>query len=188
MQTYISLLRGINVSGQKIIKMDDLRRVYEHLNFHNVRTYVQSGNVIFQTKESNQTLLQQKINAEIAREFGFDVPVLIMSIQQLKQTIGNNPFAKDVTKEQSFLHVTFLAESPVNMDIKAITDKKLNNEDIAFTPCAVYLYCPAGYGSSKLSNNLIEAKLRVKASTRNWKTSNELLKIALEVDALRSED
>ena len=178
MKTYISILRGINVSGHKPIKMDALRRSYESLGFHNVRTYVQSGNVIFTAKDLGLSELSQKILRQIEKDFNFEVPVVVLPVDKLKQIIDNNPFLNDPGKEPSFLHVTFLSSQPVKYDCKAIEDKKQNGEEIFIANDAVYLYCPKGYGNSKLNNNFLETKLKVVATTRNWKTTNELLKIA----------
>lgn len=179
MTTYISILRGINVSGQKLIKMDALRKSYENLGFRNVTTYVQSGNVLFKGKNTKPAVLAQVISRQIDQDFGFDVPVIVLSIDKLKQIMDRNPFAKE--KESAFLYVTFLASQPAPYDKKIIEDKKLIQEEIGFTDEAIYLYCPKGYGTSKLNNNLIENKLKVIATTRNWKTTNELLKIAQQI-------
>ncbi len=178
MTTYISILRGINVSGQKIIKMDALKNMYEKLNFENVQTYVQSGNVIFSVKEKDTKALEKVISLQIEKEFGFNVPVIVLNTKTLVKIIENNPFAKNDLKETEFLHVTFLADIPPEFDKEKILEKKQLHEEIAFLPNAVYLYCPNGYGKTKLNNNFLENKLKVQATTRNWKTTNELLKLA----------
>jgi uncharacterized protein (DUF1697 family) len=181
MTTYISILRGINVSGQKLIKMDALRKSYENMGFCNVTTYVQSGNVIFTGNDSEISELEQKISQQIEKDFGFEVPVIVLTIDKLKQVIDNNPFLKDLNKDQSSLHVTFLSSKPNRYDHSTIDDKKQNGEEIIFSDKAVYLYCPNGYGKTKLSNNFLETKIKVGATTRNWKTTNELLKIAQQI-------
>jgi uncharacterized protein (DUF1697 family) len=158
--------------------MDALRKSYENLGFHNVRTYVQSGNVIFTGKNKKPEELAQTITRQIEKDFGFDVPVIVLSIDKLKQIIESNPFVKDNNKDKTFLHVTFLSSKPDKFDFNAIEEKKLNDEEISIADNAVYLYCPSGYGKSKLSNSFLETKLKVGATTRNWKTTNELLKIA----------
>ena len=124
MTTYISILRGINVSGQKIIKMDALKRMYEKLNFENVQTYVQSGNVIFSVKETDTKEIEKIISSQIEKEFGFDVPVIVLSAKILGTIIENNPFTKDNSKEPQFLHVTFLADNPIEFDKEKIVEKK----------------------------------------------------------------
>lgn len=181
MTTYISILRGINVSGQKIIKMDALKRMYEKLNFENVQTYVQSGNVIFSVKETDTKVIEKIISSQIEKEFGFDVPVIVLSAKTLETIIENNSFTKDNSKEPQFLHVTFLADNPAEFNKEKIVEKKQAGEEIAFTQNAIYLYCPNGYGNTKLNNNFLENKLKVKATTRNWKTTNELLRLATKI-------
>ena len=181
MKTYISILRGINVSGHKIIKMDALRNLYENMGFVNVITYVQSGNVIFKGEDIEINSLENKISQQIEKEFGFQVPVIVFSIEKLKHIIDNNPFAEDKNKDKSFFHISFLSSKPEKYDTIRIEDKKQDEEDIAFSDYAVYLYCPNGYGRTKLTNNFLESKLKVGATTRNWKTTLELLKIAEQI-------
>jgi uncharacterized protein (DUF1697 family) len=179
MNTYISILRGINVSGQKLIKMDALKKVYENLGFRNVTTYVQSGNVIFSTIVTEPEKLEKMIYSRIEKDFGFEVPVIVLTAEKLKQVVDNNPFVIDPAKDPVFLHVTFLSSKPGKFDSNAIEEKKQDGEEISFADDVVYLYCPNGYGRTKLNNNFLESKLKVTATTRNWKTANELLKMAV---------
>ena len=171
MITYISIIRGINVSGQKLIKMAILKKMFEGLNLENIQTYVQSGNVVFSSKKEDTKELEKIISSGIEAEFGFDVSVIVLNSKSLETIIEGNPFAKDPLKDNAFLHVTFLADTPLCVD-----------EEIEFTSNAVYLYCPNGYGKTKLNNNFLESRLKVKATTRNWKTTNELLKLARTVN------
>ena len=96
----------------------------------------------------------------------------------LKRLLTANPLKSDQSKEEKSLHVTFLGSKPESFDEGEIYSKKKGDEEIVITDEAVYLYCPHGYGTSKLNNNFIESKLKVQATTRNWKTTNELLKLA----------
>ncbi|MFD2555153.1 DUF1697 domain-containing protein [Sphingobacterium tabacisoli] len=176
--TYISILRGINVSGQRLIKMEALKKMYEQLSFENVQTYVQSGNVLFSAKNRDSGELASIISSNIQTEFGFDVPVIVMNLDRLEKIIANNPFIKDTDKDEAFLHVTFLTEVLTEFDEGSIIEKKHSDEEVAFTADAVYLYCPNGYGKTKVNNNFLEKKLKMPATTRNWKTVNELLKLA----------
>lgn len=178
MTTYISILRGINVSGQKVIKMDALKRLYENLGFENVRTYIQSGNVLFSSAAKDPIELESIIFAEIKTEFGFEVPVLVLRIEALEKIVKENPLTIENDKDISFLHVTFLASNPADYDLASILQKQQPSEEIAITANAVYLYCPNGYGKTKLHNSFLENKLKTQATTRNWKTINELLKLA----------
>jgi uncharacterized protein (DUF1697 family) len=158
--------------------MDALRKLYEELGFSSVATYVQSGNVVFQGDDLNPSDLEQKISQQIQKEFEFEVPVIVFTIDTLEQTINNNPFRDDPEKEQSHLYVTFLSSRPAHYEKEAIESKMQEGEEISFSENVIYLYCPNGYGRTKLNNNFLESKLKVVATTRNWKTTNELLKMA----------
>ena len=177
MTTYISILRGINVSGKNLIKMDALKKMYENLGFQNIKTYVQSGNVVFKATGSEKEIAQTIIDG-IKSEFGYDVPVIVLNLDDFKDIIENSPFAKDPSKDPAFLHVTFLADKPGNFDRKAIDEKVGKGEEIHFADNAVYLYCPNGYGVTKLSNTFLESKLKVTATTRNWKSTNAIFNLA----------
>jgi len=181
MQTYISILRGINVSGQNTIKMAELKSVYEQLGSQQVTTYIQSGNVVFESSETDQKKLAKKIHLQIQSDFGYDIPVLVLDIDSWQKIVEKNPFANDESKDPAFLHVTFLATSTEFNDKETIIAKRMEGEEIRFTTKAVYLYCPHGYGRTKLNNNFLEAKLGVQATTRNWKTTLKLLEIAKSV-------
>lgn len=181
MQTYISILRGINVSGHNLVKMDALHKSYEGLGFQSVTTYKQSGNLIFTARGSEINELEQIISERIEKDFGIAVPVIVLTIDKLKYIIDNNPFLKDPSKDLTFLHATFLVSKPANYNQKDIEDKRQNGEEVFFTDNVVYLYCPKGYGRTKLTNNLLETKLKVSATTRNWKTTSELLTIAQQI-------
>lgn len=178
MTTYISILRGINVSGQKIIKMDALKNMYEGLKFKNIKTYVQSGNVIFTDNETDLKKLENKIHKQIELDFGFSVPVIVLTKEILQEIVNSNPFSKAPKNETSFLHVTFLADIPTEYDKELVENKKQIGEEIQLADRAVYLYCPNGYGKTKLNNSFLETHLKVIATTRNWKTTNELLNLA----------
>lgn len=177
MQTYISILRGINVSGHKMIKMDDLRKVYMDLNLKNVKTYIQSGNVVFQSKKSKPSDIENLISKKIIEKFKFEVPVMVKELDELITIINNNPFVikrkEDITK----LHVTFLSEIPELIALNKIKDGQYASDEYVVSGKTVYLFCPNGYGNTKLNNNFFENKFKTTATTRNWKTINELVNI-----------
>ncbi|MBN2806294.1 MAG: DUF1697 domain-containing protein [Prolixibacteraceae bacterium] len=177
MPTYLSLLRGINVSGQKLIKMDALRRMYEHLGYQRVTSYLLSGNIVFEAGEVDHHGLEQAITRQIALDFGYEVTVLVLTPEQLQTIIANNPFTSVRATDPAFLFVTFLADQPWHHGIEAIADKKQPDEQFHLSSKVVYLYCPSGYGKTKLNNNFLETQLKVRATTRNWKTVNELNKL-----------
>lgn len=177
MTTYIAILRGINVSGAKTIKMEALRITFQKLDFENVVTYIQSGNVVFNSVENNTMQLVDKIAAAIQTDFGFDVLVIVLSAAELQSIFKNNPL-NDGTRDTAFLHVTFLAEKPAAFNFSEIEARKQGDEAIVIDGKAVYLYCPHGYGKTKLTNTFLESKLKVAATTRNWRTTCELLRMA----------
>jgi uncharacterized protein (DUF1697 family) len=181
METCISLLRGINVSGQRLISMDILRKIFESQGLKNVKTYVQSGNVLFQSQNPDCEFLAQNISRKIKDELGFEVRLIILDAARMAQIVRDNPFGKDPEKDRSFLHITFLFNKPELSNKEAIGNKRQEGEAIAFSDQAVYLYCPYGYGKTRLHNHFLESKLKTAATTRNWKTVHELLSLALEM-------
>ena len=178
METYISILRGINVSGAAPIKMEALRKAYEKLDLRHVTSYIQSGNVVFKADENDTRTLENKIASQIEADFGIRVPVIVLTAKSLETIVEANPFTKDPAKNIAFLHVTFLVDTPEIVDRASIQEKKQGEEEISFSEKVIYLYCPHGYGRTKLNNNFLEKKLKVGATTRNWKTTLELLRIA----------
>ncbi len=178
MNTCIAILRGINVSGRNLVKMEILRGMFHALGFANVQTYIQSGNVIFQSEQSNPYELSNKIASEMAETFGFEVPVIVKMKDELIETIGNNPFLKDTEKAISALHATFLSDRPDPEKIGSILHNHFQPDEFELIDKTIYLYCPNGYGQTKLTNNFFESRLKVVATTRNWRTTCELLQMA----------
>lgn len=178
MESYIAILRGINVSGQKKIKMEDLRQLLAGLNFHNIRTYIQSGNVIFEHEKSDPLELAKQIEHKIFDKYGFEVPVIVKTATELEHILHNNPFLKGRKEDESRLHVTFLAEEPGQELLNKIKGTDYKPDEFIISDQAIYLFCPNGYGRTKLTNNFFENKLQVTATTRNWKTVNKLVGIA----------
>ncbi|MFA5874155.1 MAG: DUF1697 domain-containing protein [Anaerolineales bacterium] len=185
MKTFISLLRGINVSGQNKIRMPELKRLSESLNLGNVVTYIQSGNVIFDCAEQDPAYLASSIEAEITRSFGTSVRVFLRDKNRFQQIIDSNPFSNQRNEDSEKLHVTFLSDSPSESALSNLpvpADPKGsgagNADEFLVYNKEIYLFCPNGYGRTKLSNNFFERKLSVSATTRNWKTVNALYEIA----------
>jgi uncharacterized protein (DUF1697 family) len=173
---YISMLRGINVSGQRKVNMQELRRLYASLGFEGVQTYIQSGNVIFRCPLTDPRRLTETIESEIRRSFGLEVKVFVRTSAEFRELVGNNPFAG---RDESKLHVTFLSGQPARVPLGEMRDARSGAEDFLISGQSVYLFCPDGYGGTELSNGFFERKLKVAATTRNWKTVNSLLSIAL---------
>lgn len=174
--TYIGLLRGINVSGQKKIKMAELRSVLEDAGLKYVKTYIQSGNIIFDSDLGNKEKLQQIIVAAIHQHFGFEVPTLVIQENDIKQIMETNPFSAEA--EENKLYYVLMKGSPSEDLVKQFNQLYFENEDYHITNKCVYLLCKNGYGKAKLNNNFIEKKLKVEATTRNKKTMLKLLEMA----------
>jgi uncharacterized protein (DUF1697 family) len=177
--TYVCLLRGINVSGHKIVKMDQLRAAFETLDFVDVKTYVQSGNVVFKAPTKASGKLAEKIEEKVLHQFGFSVPVLVKTAEEVSRVIKNNSFLKEEDIDASKLHVTFLSQTPEKTSLKMLDAIVVGSDRFHCSAEIVYLYCPGGYGKTKLSNNALEKVLSVKATTRNWNTVNKLHEMML---------
>jgi uncharacterized protein (DUF1697 family) len=179
MNSVISILRGINVGGQKKIPMKELKSLFEGLKFRNINTYIQSGNVIFSTDETNFKILSKKIEQKILERFNFEVPVVLRTAEELQTAIINNPFLKKKNIETDKLHLTFLSDIPQEENLVKIKEHQFMPDEFTINGKEVYVFCPNGYGKTKLTNTFFENKLKVTATTRNWRTVNELLKIAV---------
>ncbi len=179
MPTYISLLRGINVGGQKAMKMDRLRRSFEALGFRNVKTYLQSGNVIFGTVKRSPVQLSKTIARHMSSEFGFPVSVIVRVSEELNKILKRNPFLKETGIDQSKLHVTFLSQEPPRTIVKKLDAFDAAPDQFRWIAQEIYLYCPHGYGRTKLSNIALEKTLSVTATTRTWNTVKRLCEISM---------
>lgn len=167
MANYISMLRGINVSGQKKILMKDLRAMYEALGYDNISSYVQSGNVVFSTKKKSIASLEKTIKAEISNTFSFDVPTLVRDASYFEMIIKNNPYPKATEQDAKSPYVLFLESVPEEIDIEMPTKE---TGEYIIKDDAIYINYPEGAGRSKLTTNFFERKLKVSGTMRNWKT------------------
>jgi uncharacterized protein (DUF1697 family) len=177
MNTYFTILRGINVSGKKLIKMVDLKQIYEKVGFKNVHTYIQSGNVVFNSELNSCDDIIKIIQKAINEKYDFDVPIIAFSLEYLNRTISNNPYLnkKDVDTEK--LHITFLSNIPSSEKVAKISDLDFSPDSFVLDGDLIYVYCPNGYGNTKLSNTFFENKLKTSATTRNWKSVNKLKEV-----------
>ncbi len=174
MNTYITLLRGINVGGHKKILMTDLKLVFEKLGFKNVQTYIQSGNVIFQSNFSSQEC-ELKIFEAILEEYGWEVPILVKTPSEIKSILDDCPFPQE-KKEKSYF--VLLQSAPSSSTISEMETISYPNEEFVITNSCVYLYSELGAAKAKLSTNFFERKLKVKATARNYNTMVKLLSLA----------
>jgi uncharacterized protein (DUF1697 family) len=182
MHTFISMLRGINVSGQKKIRMAELSNLYESLGLVQVKTYVQSGNVVFASPEPDGSKLAQLIEAEIEQTFGFAVSVFMRDNHDFQRIIDRNPFLGDRHEDPAKRHVTFLYRRPDESEWRNLSIPDDEADEFSVGEQEIFLFCPNGYGRTKFSNNFFERKLKVPATTRNWKTVTALAKLATETE------
>ena len=170
MKRYVAILRGINVSGQKLIKMDALKQHMQDLGFTNVSTYIQSGNIMFESEDGSAPNLADQISHKIYKEFGFQVPVIVKSAGELTAILRNNPFVNSRHEDIDILHVIFLLEQPKQDLLSKIEPLAYKPDEYEVVGDTVYLCCPNGYGRTKLNNNFFENRLKLEATARNWKT------------------
>lgn len=176
MNTYVAVLRGINVSGQRAIAMKDLKALCTKEGFGNVMTYIQSGNIIFESGESSTKKLEKNISEMIKKHYDFEVPVVVLTEGELKNIHTNNPHVEN-KKDIAKLHVTLLEKTPQTKLIASVRDEKYQSDECVIDEKVIYLYCPDGYGMTKFSTTFFEKKLGVTATTRNWKTITALLEL-----------
>jgi len=178
MPVYLALLRGINVSGKKIIKMEDLRKLMETLGYADVKTYIQSGNIIFSNPEGDKALIKKTIEEAIEKQYGFDVSVFVLDKDNLDKAVIHNPFTEGREEEApgfKKLYVTFLSETPSDENMEKLLQSSIGDDLIEVIGDVLYFKLESKASDSKLSNNLTESKLKVRATTRNWNTTLKLL-------------
>lgn len=176
MPVLVSLLRGVNLARARRIGMEDLRRLCESLKLRDVRTYGQSGNVVFRTDET--TRLAGRLEAEIERTFGFHSDVVLRTARELRAVVARNPFRERRDVEPSKLLVTFLASEPGAKAGAAVRRIRADPEELYLVRRELYVYFPLGVGRSKLPTTAIERAIGTPGTARNWNTVTKLLEIA----------
>ena len=172
MARWISILRGINVGGKRVIKMTDLISLYSKLGFADVVTFIQSGNITFFSTSTDILELKSKIEKGILNEFGFEVMTIVFEEDYLNNVISNNPFKNGSTKMQYF---SFLDKEPSIELIEKFNADFTSNTEVFVGDKVVYVFCKNGYSKTKFNNNFIEKKLKVNSTTRNFNTLMKLL-------------
>jgi uncharacterized protein (DUF1697 family) len=184
MPVLISMLRGVNVGGHNKIKMDDLRTLYRSLKLEDPRTYVQSGNVIFRTKEENSPALAKKIQDAIEGKFGFRPEVIVRTTEELKSAIAASPFASRRNLEPGKILVTFLAGKPGPSAHATLLSLKAHPEELHLSGRELYIYFPDGAGRSKLPWSKVEKLVQTTGTARNWNSVTKMLAMAEELEAI----
>lgn len=182
MKNYIALLRGINVSGHKLIKMSELKLMFEKCGFKNVITYIQSGNVVFSSDDKEFEKLQEKIKNSIFNTFGFDVEVQVLKANKLKRITENHSFLKGNEAQIKAIYYILLAEKPDNGLVNELNKLEQKIEFFKIMDEVIYCFYPNGYGDSKWHNVFFEKKLKVSCTTRNYNTMLKLCELSERIE------
>jgi uncharacterized protein (DUF1697 family) len=182
----IALLRGVNVGGRRSIRMERLRTICESLGLRDVRTYVQSGNVVFRTDETDVRSLGSRLEESIQREFGFHSDVIVRTLCELKATERQNPFAERADVHPAKLLVTFVKQDLSDEARDAIRTLPVDLEEVFVNGREMYVYFPEGMGRSKWFAGF-DKRIRVAGTGRNWNTVLRLIEFAESLDTVLAE-
>jgi uncharacterized protein (DUF1697 family) len=174
--SYLALLRGINVGGKNKLPMKDLSELFVASGCKDVRTYIQSGNVLFNATRSAASKVATLVAAGISDHFGYRTPVVLRTVDQLAEVVHNNPFLAKGSAEDG-LHVMFLADQPAAEAIKGLDPTRSPGDTYVVLGQDIYLQLPNGAGNSKLTNAYFDSKLATVSTGRNWRTVTTLLQM-----------
>ena len=177
MTTHLALLRGINVSGHNMIKMEALKTTLENIGFQNVVTYIQSGNVFVDSEEENSASVGFKIKQEIFKTLGHEVPVVVINKTDLEQCFKNNPFLKEKEVDTKKLYVAFVSTELKNDNINDLKMSQVKPDEAYIDKNKIFIKYAVGAGKTRFDQKYIEKKLNVIATIRNWNTVTQLLKM-----------
>jgi uncharacterized protein (DUF1697 family) len=180
MITYIALLRGINVGGRNKLPMRELVDIFKSLGFQNIKTYIQSGNVVFQSEDLNIADITKRISAAIKKRHNFSPQTLILRLEEFKNAMAHNPYPEAETDPKS-LHLYFLASEPHNPDTDTLEKLKGDRERYKLKGKIFYLHAPDGIGRSKLATRA-EKALGVPVTARNWRSVCKIYDMANQVN------
>jgi uncharacterized protein (DUF1697 family) len=173
---YIALFRGINVGSNRSLPMKELVDILEGLGVKNVKTYIQSGNAVFQFSGKDTSTFSKKLSTEIKKRRGFEPHVILLTIDELKKAMTENPFP-EAEKDPASLHLGFLDSKPKNPDLKKLSSLKKETERFHLSDRVFYLNAPEGIGRSKLAASS-EKLLGVPMTDRNWRTVCKVIEMA----------
>jgi uncharacterized protein (DUF1697 family) len=174
--SYLALLRGINVGGKNKIRMTELSAMFVEAGGKNVRTFIQSGNVIFDSNDRISAKVPLRVAEQITKSFGYNTPVVLRSRVELEDAISNNPFLKAGAPEDSLFHV-ILADLPATSKIEALDPNRSPGDEYIVRGREIYLRLPNGVADSKLTNAYFDSKLATTSTGRNWRTVTKLLEL-----------
>jgi uncharacterized protein (DUF1697 family) len=173
---YVAFLRGINVGGKNKIRMETLREVCSSLSFENVKTYINSGNVIFETAKTSDNKLAEKIEKAIEKEFDLNIKVMVRTISEIEEIVKNNPFDGQFEREKD-LHVFFLDEELPEDKCEQLLSNNNENEMFAVRQREIFYLLHIGFSDSLMGKDYIGKKLKISATARNWRTVNKILEL-----------
>lgn len=180
MTIHIALLRGINVGGNKMIAMADLRDLLGKLGFTDARSLLQSGNLVFRSDRRTPAQLEALLEAETEKRLGVQADVFVRTAAELAEVVARNPFAEEAKRDPSHLLVMFLRDAPEAKAVAALNAAILGREAVRVIGRHAYATYPDGIGRSKLTNAVIEKKLGTRGTARNWNTVMKLARLAGE--------
>jgi uncharacterized protein (DUF1697 family) len=172
--TFVALLRGINVGGRNKVSMPELRSLLASLGLEDVVTYIQSGNVVFRSPTADRKRIAPRIERQIAEVFGVKATVLMRTPAELAEIADGNPFLKGEA-EHSKLHVVFLGGRPAADAVARLDPGRSPPDEFSVRGSEIYLRLPHGSGRSKLTLDYFERQLGLAATARNWNTLLKLL-------------
>jgi len=179
MQTFISFLRGVNMAGHNKIKMTDLSSLFKEIGFNDAETYIQSGNVVFNVSVNlSEPELTEKIEEAIRKKFKYSIPAINRTPEELRETISLNPFAEEENFNTEKLAVIFLYKKPSESQIEKVMGINYPPDKFIISGKEIFIYCPNGFGRSKIYTGFFENKMKVTGTGRNWNTINALIKMA----------
>ena len=175
----IALLRGINVGGKNRLPMKELAAMFVAAGCEDVRTYIQSGNVLFRSEPAMGEDIPSLIGESILNQFGYRIPIVTRTAQELREVVSANPFVA-AGADADKLHVAFLPEIPDAARVGTLDPNHSPGDEFAALGREVYLYCPNGFARTKLTNGYFDSRLSTTSTTRNWRTTLKLLEMAAE--------
>ena len=173
----VALLRGINVGGKNRLPMKELAALFVDAGCEDVRTYIQSGNVVFRVGPAAGEDIASVIRASIMDHFGYQIPVITRTAREFQENVQANPFL-EAGAETDKLHFMFLAELPDSANVEALDTDRSPGDEFAVQGREIYLYCPNGVARTKLTNSYFDSRLSTTSTTRNWRTVQRLLELA----------
>ena len=182
MTAYVALLRGINIGPHKRMKMERLRATCEALGFKNVRTYIQSGNIVCQAGKLSSDAVARKIEAQVMKDFGFSADVIARTGDEMKQIVMGNPLLKEPGVDTSKLHVVFFSEVPLAAAIKKLEAIVQAPDKVRHRGKEIYFYFPNGVSGSSIWKHNLDRVLGISGTMRNWRTVNTLYEMAAECE------